>query len=313
MPRRGFRGAVLWSSASSVSGAFVSHLMSYHHHAADRRSKHLPASSLMVPLAAACTDAGLLAAATRLAGIAELRRDWARFTMAATSASKASTRRSAAARRRSERAARSSRSGSEAGGHEGRGSGARPQDGRSRSSRATPSASVTLGKPSCRVDRAADSRRCDDRSTITWRTPARRHPARRQARGRRCGSADRARARPAPPPRRPRPHHRHHRRAGSHRPCQREDLDEMLGNLLDKRLQVGDARGCALERRRRPLDLVYVDADGMGIDVEKRERGSNAVCARTKPRRVRLGLRSFAISRRFYGGTIELTDPRVAG
>jgi signal transduction histidine kinase len=53
--------------------------------------------------------------------------------------------------------------------------------------------------------------------------------------------------------------------------CQREDLDEMLGNLLDNACKWGRRQIAVTSERRGAVMLIRVDDDGTGLDPAMRE------------------------------------------
>ena len=96
--------------------------------------------------------------------------------------------------------------------------------------------------------------------------------------------------------------------------CQREDLDEMLGNLLDNACKWGRTRVALSAVADGSSVVVSVDDDGPGIEVEKREavlqRGVRADEAAPGSG---LGLAIVRDLADVYGGSIALTSSPLGG
>jgi signal transduction histidine kinase len=96
--------------------------------------------------------------------------------------------------------------------------------------------------------------------------------------------------------------------------CQREDLDEMLGNLLDNACKWGRTRVALATAAEGSSIVIVVEDDGPGIDVEKREavllRGVRADEAAPGSG---LGLAIVRDLAEVYRGSIELTASPLGG
>ena len=96
--------------------------------------------------------------------------------------------------------------------------------------------------------------------------------------------------------------------------CQREDLDEMLGNLLDNACKWGRARIALSAAADGSSIVIHVDDDGPGIEVEKREavlqRGVRADQAAPGSG---LGLAIVRGLAEVYGGSIALSESPLGG
>ena len=96
--------------------------------------------------------------------------------------------------------------------------------------------------------------------------------------------------------------------------CQREDLDEMLGNLLDNACKWGRTRVALSAVADGSSVVISVDDDGPGIEVEKRDavlqRGVRADEAAPGSG---LGLAIVRDLADVYGGAIALTDSPLGG
>jgi signal transduction histidine kinase len=96
--------------------------------------------------------------------------------------------------------------------------------------------------------------------------------------------------------------------------CQREDLDEMLGNLLDNACKWGRSRVVLSAAAEGPSIVITVDDDGPGIDVDQRvavlQRGVRADEAAPGSG---LGLAIVRDLAEVYGGAIELCTSPLGG
>jgi signal transduction histidine kinase len=95
---------------------------------------------------------------------------------------------------------------------------------------------------------------------------------------------------------------------------QREDLDEMLGNLLDNACRFARARVCVTSRRDAATIVITVDDDGPGLEASMREavlqRGVRADQATPGSG---LGLAIVRDLSALYGGSISLENSAAAG
>jgi signal transduction histidine kinase len=95
---------------------------------------------------------------------------------------------------------------------------------------------------------------------------------------------------------------------------QREDLDEMLGNLLDNACRFARSRVCVSSRRDAATIVITVDDDGPGLEASMREavlqRGVRADQATPGSG---LGLAIVRDLSALYGGSIALENSAAAG
>ncbi len=95
---------------------------------------------------------------------------------------------------------------------------------------------------------------------------------------------------------------------------QREDLDEMLGNLLDNACRFACARVCVKSSRNAGTIVLTVDDDGPGLDESMRElvlqRGVRADQATAGSG---LGLAIVRDLAELYGGSITLAEAQFGG
>ena len=96
--------------------------------------------------------------------------------------------------------------------------------------------------------------------------------------------------------------------------CQREDLDEILGNLLDNACKWGKSRVALAARAEGATVIITVDDDGPGIDRTKRDlvlqRGVRA--DETAPGSG-FGLAIVRDLAELYGGTLSLESSQLGG
>jgi signal transduction histidine kinase len=96
--------------------------------------------------------------------------------------------------------------------------------------------------------------------------------------------------------------------------CQREDLDEMLGNLLDNACKWGKSRVTLTASTAGSQAVMIVDDDGPGLDVSKRgvvlQRGVRADEAAPGSG---IGLAIVRELAELYGGTVALEDSPLGG
>ena len=96
--------------------------------------------------------------------------------------------------------------------------------------------------------------------------------------------------------------------------CQRNDLDEMLGNLLDNACKWAHRRVIVASRVEGDAVLITVDDDGPDWPRTCARRCSSVACAPTKPHRVPVSASaSSAISPNCYGGAIVLDASPLGG
>lgn len=96
--------------------------------------------------------------------------------------------------------------------------------------------------------------------------------------------------------------------------CQREDLDEMLGNLLDNACKWARTRVAVEARAVDAMIAVVVDDDGAGLDVSMREAVlQRGVRADEASPGTGLGLAIVRDLAELYGGAIALTSSPLGG
>src|SRR5262249_11553731 len=96
--------------------------------------------------------------------------------------------------------------------------------------------------------------------------------------------------------------------------CQREDLDELIGNLLDNACKWARTRVIVSAHRAGPQIVIIVDDDGPGIDPALREavlqRGVRADQAAPGSG---FGLAIVRELAEVYGGSVSLHDSTLSG
>jgi signal transduction histidine kinase len=96
--------------------------------------------------------------------------------------------------------------------------------------------------------------------------------------------------------------------------CQREDLDEMLGNLLDNACKWGKTRVTLAATLEAGLVVLTVDDDGPGLDSAMHQKVlQRGVRADEAAPGSGFGLAIVRELAELYGGTISLSDSSMGG
>jgi signal transduction histidine kinase len=96
--------------------------------------------------------------------------------------------------------------------------------------------------------------------------------------------------------------------------CQREDLDEMLGNLLDNACKWGKARVTLASTLDAGLVVLTVDDDGPGLDAAMHQKVlQRGVRADEAAPGSGFGLAIVRELAELYGGSIALSDSPIGG